>query len=152
MCKSSAKVSPTLTILRNRPLMSRSIHVPVAAVVVHKISLTVGHRCQYNHILQTLILNYYKFYGIVIYDKPTILQIVVDKHKSHFGDGCQQVATYIYTHHTSMCIHTYKNKFPTRNRTYRHLVQLQQQIGKETVCRRGCRERPYNFPRIEHQR
>ena len=53
------------------------------------------------------------------------LHLVVDKYISLFSDGCQQVAAYMYIHYTSMCIHnTYNNKFPTRIRTYRHLVQV----------------------------
>ena len=43
---SSAKVSPAPNILRNRPHVLRSIHVPApAAVVVHRPSTTVAHRC-----------------------------------------------------------------------------------------------------------
>ena len=50
--------------------------------------------------LIALILNYYKFYNIITYDKPTTLHLVVDKYISSFGGGCQQMATYIFIYIT----------------------------------------------------
>ena len=74
------------------------------------------------------ILNYYKFYNIITYDKPTTLHLVVDKYISSFGGGCQQVATYIFIYITRVCayIRTTITNFAPRNKTYRHLVHLQQ--------------------------
>ena len=75
--------------------------------------------------LITLILNYYKFYNIITYDKPTIL--LINTYHLSVMDVSRWRHTYLYISHE-----------------YVHTYELQEQISRREIIIRTVTSSTYN--------